>query len=210
MTGQKFYFLKNEAVLLELALIQFAMQKLVARGYVPVITPDLARVEVLEGIGFMPRDPNPETRQTMSFGGQGGQGGFGVSKYFPRPSFQNGLATSATRSVPDVVINADPIYGAILCQASDGGCPTRKLYGGTSMATPYWAAIAATINQRANRNIGDFNALLYPLANTIGFHSAAALGSDFAHVGLGSPKINTSPASIATAGIAASSAVCER
>ena len=49
VTGQKFYFLKNEAVLLELALVQFAMQKLVARGFTPVITPDLARVEVLEG-----------------------------------------------------------------------------------------------------------------------------------------------------------------
>ncbi len=66
VTGNKFYFLKNEAVLLELALVQFAMQKLVARGYVPVITPDLARVEVLEGIGFMPRDPNPETRQVYT------------------------------------------------------------------------------------------------------------------------------------------------
>jgi seryl-tRNA synthetase len=66
VTGQKFYFLKNEAVLLELALVQFAMHKLVARGYVPVITPDLARVEVLEGIGFMPRDPNPETRQVYT------------------------------------------------------------------------------------------------------------------------------------------------
>jgi seryl-tRNA synthetase len=66
VTGQKFYFLKNEAVLLELALIQFAMQKLVARGFVPVITPDLARVEVLEGIGFMPRDTNPETRQVYT------------------------------------------------------------------------------------------------------------------------------------------------
>jgi seryl-tRNA synthetase len=31
-----------------------------------VITPDLARVEVLEGIGFMPRDPNPETRQVYT------------------------------------------------------------------------------------------------------------------------------------------------
>jgi seryl-tRNA synthetase len=66
VTGQKFYFLKNEAVLLELALVQFAMHKLVARGYIPVITPDLARVEVLEGIGFMPRDPNPETRQVYT------------------------------------------------------------------------------------------------------------------------------------------------
>lgn len=66
VTGQKFYFLKNEAVLLELALVQFAVKTLVARGYVPVITPDLARVEVLEGIGFMPRDPNPETRQVYT------------------------------------------------------------------------------------------------------------------------------------------------
>jgi seryl-tRNA synthetase len=63
VTGQKFYFLKNEAVLLELALVQYAMQTLIGRGYVPIITPDLARVEVLEGIGFLPRDPNPETRQ---------------------------------------------------------------------------------------------------------------------------------------------------
>jgi seryl-tRNA synthetase len=63
VAGQKFYFLKNEAVLLELALVQYAMQTLIAQGYTPIITPDLARVEVLEGIGFMPRDPNPETRQ---------------------------------------------------------------------------------------------------------------------------------------------------
>src|SRR5207253_2229023 len=66
VTGQKFYFLKNEAVLLELALVQYAMQTLIRAGYTPVITPDLARVEVLEGIGFIPRDPNPETRQVYT------------------------------------------------------------------------------------------------------------------------------------------------
>ena len=50
-----------------MALVQYAMQKVVKHGYTPVITPDLARVEVLEGIGFMPRDPNPETgRSTTS------------------------------------------------------------------------------------------------------------------------------------------------
>jgi len=66
VTGNKFYFLKNEAVLLELALVQYAIHKLVKRGFTPVITPDLARVEVLEGIGFMPRDPNPDTRQVYT------------------------------------------------------------------------------------------------------------------------------------------------
>lgn len=63
VAGQKFYFLKNEAALLELALVQYAMQTLVQAGYTPVITPDLARVDILEGIGFLPRDPNPQTRQ---------------------------------------------------------------------------------------------------------------------------------------------------
>jgi seryl-tRNA synthetase len=66
VTGQKFYFLKNEAALLELALIQYAMTTLIREGYTPVITPDLARAEVLEGIGFIPRDPDPEKRQIYS------------------------------------------------------------------------------------------------------------------------------------------------
>jgi seryl-tRNA synthetase len=66
VAGQKFYFLKNEAVLLELALIQYAMNALIREGYTPVITPDLARAEVLEGIGFIPRDPDPDKRQIYS------------------------------------------------------------------------------------------------------------------------------------------------
>src|SRR5947207_1384616 len=66
VAGQKFYFLKNEAALLELALVQYAMHALVREGFTPIITPDLARAEVLEGIGFIPRDPNPETRQVYT------------------------------------------------------------------------------------------------------------------------------------------------
>lgn len=66
VVGQKFYYLKNEGALLELALVQFAMQTLVAEGYTPIITPDLARVDVLEGIGFIPRDPDPCKRQVYS------------------------------------------------------------------------------------------------------------------------------------------------
>jgi seryl-tRNA synthetase len=66
VAGQKFYYLKNEAVLLELALVQYAMKTLIGHDYTPVITPDVARVEVLEGIGFIPRDPDPEKRQIYS------------------------------------------------------------------------------------------------------------------------------------------------
>ncbi|MFZ4579719.1 MAG: serine--tRNA ligase [Myxococcota bacterium] len=55
VAGQKFYFLKNEAVLLDLALQRFAIDRLMAHGYMPVVTPDLARPDILEGIGFNPR-----------------------------------------------------------------------------------------------------------------------------------------------------------
>lgn len=55
VAGHGFYFLKNEAVLLELALMQFAAEKLVAEGYTLHSTPDLAKQEVLEGTGYNPR-----------------------------------------------------------------------------------------------------------------------------------------------------------
>lgn len=59
-TGAGFYFLRNEAVLLELALQQFAVSELSKRGFQPVITPDLAQDSILEGIGFMPRGPETQ------------------------------------------------------------------------------------------------------------------------------------------------------
>lgn len=60
VAGQKFYYLKNDAVLLELALVQYAMNTLIDAGFTPVITPDVARVDVLEGIGFIPRGPETQ------------------------------------------------------------------------------------------------------------------------------------------------------
>jgi seryl-tRNA synthetase len=60
VAGPKFYFLKNEAVLLELALVQYALGVLIREGYTPIITPDVARVDVLEGIGFIPRGPETQ------------------------------------------------------------------------------------------------------------------------------------------------------
>ena len=55
------------------------------------------------------------------------------------------------------------------------------------MAAPEWAAYIADLNAMLGSNLGNANLHLYPLANTNAFHDAAALGSDFAHVGLGSP-----------------------
>ena len=55
VAGAKFYFLKGKMVLLEQALIQWVLQEMVKEGFTPIITPDLARDEVLEGVGFSPR-----------------------------------------------------------------------------------------------------------------------------------------------------------
>jgi seryl-tRNA synthetase len=60
VAGAGFYFLKRDAVLLELALQQFAVSQLVARGFIPVTTPDVANTEVLHGIGFIPRGPETQ------------------------------------------------------------------------------------------------------------------------------------------------------
>ncbi len=54
-SGAKFYYLKNELALMEYALIQYALNILIAHGFTPVITPDLAKREVVEGMGFNPR-----------------------------------------------------------------------------------------------------------------------------------------------------------
>jgi seryl-tRNA synthetase len=60
VAGSKFYFLRGDAVLLELGLVRYALDTLIERGYEPAITPDLARDEALIGTGFMPRGPETQ------------------------------------------------------------------------------------------------------------------------------------------------------
>jgi seryl-tRNA synthetase len=55
VAGANFYFLKGDAVLLELAVTRFAIDILIAEGFYPHLTPDLAHPAILEGIGFNPR-----------------------------------------------------------------------------------------------------------------------------------------------------------
>lgn len=55
VSGPKFYYLKNEAVFLEQALTMYGLRILRKHGFTPFITPDIAREEILTGIGFNPR-----------------------------------------------------------------------------------------------------------------------------------------------------------
>lgn len=118
-----------------------------------------------------------------------GQGGFGVSKFFSRPSYQDGMNGSIMRSIPDIAANADPLHGYSICQASAGGCPTGLSNGGTSSTAPAWAAFAALLNQAQGSNLGFLNPLIYPFADTDAFHNGVSMGSDFSHVGLGSANL---------------------
>jgi seryl-tRNA synthetase len=60
VSGHGFYFLRNDAVLLDLALQSYALEVLIRRGFTPITTPDLARDRILEGIGFSPRGPETQ------------------------------------------------------------------------------------------------------------------------------------------------------
>lgn len=67
IAGHGFYFLQNEAVLLELALQQYAVEFLVKEGFVPTITPDLARNDIVQGVGFVPRGPETQIYSIENF-----------------------------------------------------------------------------------------------------------------------------------------------
>ena len=47
-------------MLLELALQRYAVELLMAEGFTPTITPDLARNEILQGTGYIPRGPETQ------------------------------------------------------------------------------------------------------------------------------------------------------
>jgi seryl-tRNA synthetase len=54
LSGSRFAYLRGELVMLELALVRWALEKLAARGFEPVIPPVLVRERALYGTGFLP------------------------------------------------------------------------------------------------------------------------------------------------------------
>jgi seryl-tRNA synthetase len=53
VSGARFYFLTGVGALLELALVNLAMEQAVAAGFTPVIAPALVRPEAMEGTGYL-------------------------------------------------------------------------------------------------------------------------------------------------------------
>ncbi|KAF8215986.1 seryl-tRNA synthetase [Mycena galopus ATCC 62051] len=56
VTGSSWYYLRNEAALLELALTNYALSIAIKHGFTPVTTPDVVRAEISDRCGFQPRD----------------------------------------------------------------------------------------------------------------------------------------------------------
>lgn len=56
VTGSSWYYLLNEAALLEMALTNYAMSIALKYGFTPVMTPDVVRSDIASRCGFQPRD----------------------------------------------------------------------------------------------------------------------------------------------------------
>lgn len=79
-----------------------------------------------------------------------GRSGGGVSAFEARPSYQAGVVmqTTTKRANPDVALVSDPATGLAVCDSKANGVKTPwRAYGGTSIAAPQWAGIAAIVAQ---------------------------------------------------------------
>jgi subtilase family serine protease len=91
----------------------------------------------------------------------------GVSSYYSIPTWQEGISMSANggsttyRNIPDVALTADNVYVAY----GDGSSAT---FGGTSCATPLWAALVALMNQQAASTGASMAGFINPAIYAIG------------------------------------------
>jgi pseudomonalisin len=90
--------------------------------------------------------------------------GEGLSQDIAEPSWQSAapiMSTGGHRGVADVSWNADPqtgYYLYLIGSGCNGLCPG---WGGTSIAAPQWAGLAAIADQAAGKRLGLFGPLLY-------------------------------------------------
>lgn len=101
----------------------------------------------------------PDTVWDDKLGATGG----GLSTVFPRPAYQNGIASIAGphRAVPDVSLTASG-DGSTMIYFTMAGVGQWVPMVGTSLAAPLFAGMVALADQRAGRRLGNVDTLLYP------------------------------------------------
>lgn len=72
ISGSRFAYLKGDAALLELALINFAMEKLIKEGFTPVFPPMLIKKEITDGLGYWHGGGNKNYYYVLDFEEGGG------------------------------------------------------------------------------------------------------------------------------------------
>ena len=105
-----------------------------------------------------------------------GAGGGGYSVVFTRPSYQDGVVSNAMRGLPDIAYNAAVISAVLVYESFDPTTsPGWALIGGTSAATPQWAALAALANNYAAKKgkgpLGFLNPRLYLIGTSLSYAS---------------------------------------
>jgi subtilase family serine protease len=108
--------------------------------------------------------------------------GGGPSAYFPKPAWQQGtgVPNDASRDVPDLALNSAPGHDALL-YCANGSCAVGfrsangsvSAAGGTSFATPTFAAILALVEQKNSltTGMGNVNPTIYALANSTAYYT---------------------------------------
>lgn len=109
----------------------------------PSIYPAMSRNVVSVGGTSLALAPSGEAIER----GWSGSGG-GVSTQQGLPSWQAGIVPASRRAGPDVALVSDPATGLAVCDSfSAGAARPWAVYGGTSIAAPQWAALAAIVAQ---------------------------------------------------------------
>jgi len=121
----------------------------------PTSDPDVTGVG---GTSLTLDSTNTVTSET-AWSGSGG----GISVVFGRPGWQKGtgVPTGTMRLTPDVAATADPSEPAMVVYNGN-----QVMFGGTSWATPTWAAFCALINQKRGSPLGLLNPWIYPMIGT--------------------------------------------
>jgi len=117
--------------------------------------------------------------ELLTFGPGSATGG-GISVLYAEPSYQSKLPSSFTtllgntvpasgRLVPDVSFNSAVDGGALVYLGFLG---RWGVFGGTSAASPAWAAVIAVLNQKIHGPAGFINPAIYALAQSVHYKSS--------------------------------------
>ena len=148
----------------------------------PADQPDVTGVG---GTSLTSADPGApvETVWNSSSSGRTAAGGGGNSSVFAAPTYQRGAAAQSgdtaytcgtpavqqCRGVPDVAASSDPAHGDIVFWAG-----TWWTFGGTSQASPLWAALVADTDQGCATPAGLLGPALYGAGATTSFNDVTS------------------------------------